>query len=262
MRYSIKDNKASFRRIMASILDKNVIRKESVYVDYDQDALIIKSVLEFKNYMLENTTCNAMSPKIRLVTEVNIPYTLLDFYEIIVDDSVESTLGLVNDKKTVSVDTTKISVIGDMQEEGFIFSKEYSKLIGMVKLRNKRINGVIDKVCRRKLDWSIDYEVSSKLYTSTIKANATYKNDYGIETYYMSLEDATHVYTHTSAKDIIDELLATPYKFHGTTINYNVRGYTIKSGHFIVGNIISENEANKIILDIYNKTRNIARHLI
>lgn len=262
MRYSIKDNKASFKRIMASILDNTVIRKESAYVDYDQDALIIKSVLEFKNYMIENTTCNAMSPKIRLVTEVSLPSTLLDFYGIIADDRIESTLGLANDKRTVNVDSTKISVIRDMQEEGFIFSKEYSKLIGMVKLRNKRINGVIDKVCRRKLDWSIDHEVSSKLYTSTIKANATYKNDYGVETYYMYLEDSTHVYTHTSAKDIIDELLAMPYKFHGTTINYSARDYTIESGHFIVGNIISENEANKIILDINNKTRNIARYLI
>lgn len=262
MRYSIKDNKASFKRIMASILDNTVIRKESAYVDYDQDALIIKSVLEFKNYMIENTTCNAMSPKIRLVTEVSLPSTLLDFYGIIVDDRIESTLGLANDKRTVNVDSAKISVIHDMQEEGFIFSKEYSKLIGMVKLRNKRINGVIDKVCRRKLDWSIDHEVSSKLYTSTIKANATYKNDYGVETYYMYLEDSTHVYTHTSAKDIIDELLSMPYKFHGTTINYNARDYTKESGHFIVGNIISENEANKIILDINNKTRNIARYLI
>lgn len=262
MRYSIKDNKASFRRIMASILDKNVIRKESVYVDYDQDILIIKSVLEFRNYMLENTTCNPMSPKIRLVTEINIHCAVLDIDGVTVDDSVESTLSLANDKRTVSVDSTKTSVITDMQEEGFIFSKEYSKLIGMVKHRNKRINGVIDKVCRRKLDWSIDYEVSSKLYTSTIKAKATCKSDHDVEAYYMYLEDSTHVYTHTSAKSIIDELLAIPYKFHGTTINYSARDYTTESGHFIVGNIISENEANKIILDIHNKTRNIARYLI
>lgn len=262
MRYSIKDNKASFKRIMASILDTNVIRKESAYVDYDQDILIIKSVLEFRNYMIENTTCNPMGPKIRLVTEINLHCAVLDIDGVTVDDSVEATLSLANDKRTINVDSTKISVIHDMQEEGFIFSKEYSKLIGMVKLRNKRINGVIDKVCRRKLDWSIDYEVSSKLYTSTIKANANYKNDYGVETCHMYLEDATHVYTHTSAKDIIDELLAVPYKFHGTTINYNARDYTIKSGRFTVGNIISENEANKIVLDICNKTRNIARYLI
>lgn len=262
MRYSIKDNKSSFKRIMASILDINVVRKESVYVDYEQDILIIKSVLEFRNYMLENTTCNSMGPKIRLVTEIKLHCAVLDIDGVTVDDSVESTLSLSNDKRTVSVDSTKTSVITDMQEEGFIFSKEYSKLIGMVKHRNKRINGVIDKVCRRKLDWSIDYEVSSKLYTSTIKAKATCKSDYDVEAYYMHLEDSTHVYTHTSAKSIIDELLAIPYKFHGTTINYNARDYTIKSGHFIVGNIISENEANKIILDIYNKTRNIARHLI
>lgn len=262
MRYSIKDNKASFKRIMASILDNNVIRKESVYVDYDQDALIIRSILEFGNYMLENTTCNSMGPKIRLVTEIKVPCIVLDIDGIVVDDGVESTLSLTNDKRTVSVDSIKTSIISDIQEEGFIFSKEYSKLIGMVKHRNRRINGVIDKVCRRKLDWSIDYEVSSKLYTSTIKAKATCKSDYSVKTYYMQLEDATHAYTHTSAKDIIDELLAIPYKFHGTTINYNARGYTIKSGHFIVGNIISENEANKIILDVYNKTRNIARLLI
>lgn len=262
MRYSIKDNKASFKRIMASILDNNVIRKESVYVDYDQDALIIRSILEFGNYMLENTTCNSMGPKIRLVTEIKVPCVVLDIDGIVVDDRVESTLSLTNDKRTVSVDSIKTSIISDIQEEGFIFSKEYSKLIGMVKHRNRRINGVIDKVCRRKLDWSIDYEVSSKLYTSTIKAKATCKSDYSVETYYMQLEDATHAYTHTSAKDIIDELLAIPYKFHGTTINYNARDYTIKSGHFIVGNIISENEANKIILDVYNKTRNIARYLI
>lgn len=262
MRYSIKDNKASFKRIMASILDNNVIRKESVYVDYDQDALIIRSILEFRNYMLENTTCNSMGPKIRLVTEIKVPCIVLDIDGIVVDDRVESTLSLTNDKRTVSVDSIKTSIISDIQEEGFIFSKEYSKLIGMVKHRNKRINGVIDKVCRRKLDWSIDYEVSSKLYTSTIKAKATCKSDYSVETYYMQLEDTTHAYTHTSAKDIIDELLAIPYKFHGTTINYNARDYTIKSGHFIVGNIISENEANKIILDVYNKTRNIARYLI
>ena len=253
MRYSIKDNKASFKRIMASILDNNVIRKESVYVDYDQDALIIRSILEFRNYMLENTTCNSMGPKIRLVTEIKVPCIVLDIDGIVVDDRVESTLSLTNDKRTVSVDSIKTSIISDIQEEGFIFSKEYSKLIGMVKHRNRRINGVIDKVCRRKLDWSIDYEVSSKLYTSTIKAKATCKSDYSVKTYYMQLEDATHAYTHTSAKDIIDELLAIPYKFHGTTINYSARDYTIKSGHFIVGNIISENEANKIILDVYNK---------
>lgn len=262
MRYSIKDNKASFKRIMASILDNNVIRKESVYVDYDQDALIIRSILEFGNYMLENTTCNSMGPKIRLVTEIKVPCIVLDIDGIVVDDRVESTLSLTNDKRTVSVDSIKTSIISDIKEEGFIFSKEYSKLIGMVKHRNRRINGVIDKVCRRKLDWSIDYEVSSKLYTSTIKAKATCKSDYSVETYYMQLEDTTHACTHTSAKDIIDELLAIPYKFHGTTINYNARDYTIKSGHFIVGNIISENEANKIILDISNKTRNIARHFI
>lgn len=262
MRYSIKDNKASFKRIMASILDNTVIRKESAYVDYDQDVLIIKSVLEFKNYMIENTTCNAMSPKIRLVTEINLHCAVLDIDGVTVDDSVEATLSLANDKRTVSVDSIKTSVITDMQEEGFIFSKEYSKLIGMVKHRNKRINGVIDKVCRRKLDWSIDYEVSSKLYTSTIKAKATCKSDYDVEAYYMHLEDSTHVCTHTSAKSIIDELLAIPYKFHGTTINYSARDYTKESGHFIVGNIISENEANKIILDTHNKTRNIARYLI
>lgn len=262
MRYSIKDNKASFKRIMASILDNNVIRKESVYVDYDQDALIIRSILEFRNYMLENTTCTSMGPKIRLVTEIKVPCVVLDIDGIVVDDRVESTLSLANDKRTVSIDSIKTSIISDIQEEGFIFSKEYSKLIGMVKHRNRRINGVIDKVCKRKLDWSIDYEVSSKLYTSTIKAKATCKSDYSVETYYMQLEDATHAYTHTSAKDIIDELLATPYKFHGTTINYSARDYTIESGHFIVGNIISENEANKIILDVYNKTRNIARLLI
>ena len=262
MRYSVSENKSSYNRIMASILDNNVIRKESVYVDYDQDALIIRSILEFGNYMLENTTCNSMGPKIRLVTEIKVPCVVLDIDGIVIDDRVESALSLANDKRTVSVDSIKTSVISDIQEEGFIFSKEYSKLIGMVKHRNKRINGVIDKVCRRKLDWSIDYEVSSKLYTSTIKAKATCKSDYSVETYYMQLEDATHAYTHTSAKDIIDELLAIPYKFHGTTINYNARDYTIKYGHFIVGNIISENEANKIILDVYNKTRNIARRLI
>ena len=78
----------------------------------------------------------------------------------------------------------------------------------------------------------------------------------------MDTEDFTHVYTHTSATDLIDELLAIPYTFHGTSINYNSRDYTTKYGRFVVGNITSKVEANRIVLDICNKTNNIARYLI
>lgn len=261
MRYSISENKSSHRAIQASIFDDIVLRDECAYVDDDREMLIIKSVLTFKNFTAEKELCSSNGPKIRLVTEIEAPSELLDIYEITVDDSIESVIRLFDANKDVTVPASKTTEIRDMYNEGFLFSKEYSKLIGMIHIRNKRINSIMNKLYQRKFDWFVDYEVSSKVYTSTIKSKVSYSNK-GIETYTMDTEDATHVYTHTSSKDIIDELLAVPYTFHGTTINYNSRDYTTKYGRFVVGNIISKNEANRIVLDIHNKNINIARYLI
>lgn len=260
MRYSVSENKVSYNCIKSSIFNNGIIREESAYVDYDQDTLVIKSVLTFKNTALEENTCSAMGAKIRLVTEINVPAVVLDIDGIVVDDRVESTLRLVNDDKEASVDSTKTTVIYNTYNDGFLFSTEYSKLLNMIHIRNKRINNIEEKIYKRDFKWHIDFDVSSKLYTSTIKANPSLTK--GLETYTMYIDDSTHAYTHTSAKGIIDELLAVPYTFHGTSINYSSRDYTLGVGHFVVDNVASENEANKIILDIHNKTNNIARFFI
>lgn len=260
MRYSVSENKVSYNCIKSSIFNNGIIREESAYIDYDQDTLVIKSILTFKNITLEETTCSAMGAKIRLVTEINVPHTVLDNDEIVVDDRVESTIRLVNDTKEVSADSTKTTIIYNTYNDGFLFSTEYSKLLKMVHIRNKRISNIEEKIYKCNFKWYIDFDVSSKLYTSTIKAQPSLTK--GLEAYTVYIDDSTHAYTHTSAKGIIDELLALPYTFNGTSINYSSRDYTLGSGHFVVDNVASENEANKIILDINNKTRNIARYLI
>ena len=262
MQYSISENKSSYKDIHASIFDDVVLREERAYVDYDKDSLIIKSVLTFKNHTEEKELCNANGPKIKIVTEMEIPSVVLDIDGIIVDDSVESTMRLFNDNKDISVPPSKTTEVRDMYNEGFLFSKEYSKLIGMFHIRNKRISSITKKLYQRKFNWSIDYEVSSKVYTSTVKANVSYRKDSSLESYTMYIEEATHVYTHISATDLIDELLAVPYTFHGTSINYSSRDYTTKYGRFVVGNITSKIEANRIVQDICDKTNNIARYLI
>ena len=261
MRYSMSENKSAHKQIQASIFNDVVLREECAYVDCDKDMLIIKSVLTFKNHTAEKEYCNSNGPKIRVVTEIEVPPAVLDIDGITVDDSVKSTMRLFNDNKDVSVPSSKTTEIRDMYNEGFIFSKEYSKLIGMIHIRNKRISSVTSKLYQRKFEWFIDYEVSSKVYTSTIKSKVSYKTN-GVETYSMDIEDATHVYTHTSATGIIDELLSIPYTFHGTSIDYSSRDYTTKYGRFVVGNIISKNEANGIVIDVCNNTINIARYLI
>lgn len=260
MRYSVSENKSSYNRIKSSIFNNGILREESAYVDYDQDTLVIKSVLTFKNTALEETTCSAMGAKIRLVTEINVPAVVLDIDGITVDDRVESTLRLANGNKEASADSAKTTIIYNTYNDGFLFSTEYSKLLNMIHIRNKRINNIEEKIYKCNFKWYIDFDISSKLYTSTIKAQPSLTK--GLETYTMYIDDDTHACTHTSAKGIIDELLAIPYTFHGTSINYSSRDYTLGAGHFVVANVVSENEANRIILDIHNKTRNIARCLI
>lgn len=260
MRYSVSENKVSYNCIKSSIFNNGTLREESVYVDYDKDTLVIKSVLTFKNTALEETTCSAMYAKIRLVTEINVPSDVLDVDGIMVDDRVESTIRLVNPKKEVSVDSSKKTIIYNMYDDGFLFSTDYSKLLKMVHIRNKRISNIEEKIFKCDFKWHIDFDVSSKLYTSTIKAEPSLTK--GLETYTVYIEDATHVYTHTSAKGIIDELVAAQYTFNGIVTDYSSRDYTLGAGHFVVYKVASENEANKIISDINNKTINIARYLI
>ena len=84
----------------------------------------------------------------------------------------------------------------------------------------------------------------------------------GLDTYSMYIEDSTNVYTHTSAKDIIEELLALPYEFHGTCINYSAIDYTRSYGNFVINKMRSEAEANQIISYVNSNTNNIARRLI
>ena len=130
----------------------------------------------------------------------------------------------------------------------------------MIQIKNKKVGSIINTLCSRKLHWSIEYEVNSKLYSATLKSKVKMAKD--LDTYSMYIEDSTNVYTHTSAKDIIDELLALPYEFHGTCINYSAIDCTRSYGKFVIDKMRSEAEANQILSYVNNNTSNIARRLI
>lgn len=259
MTVSIKDNKAFVRRIAASIIpQKLVTRKESVYVG--DDALVVNSSI----YINNSTTSEYSStgPNIILSSMMIRPLELLEMNGIAVDDITSSKIRIYDDKKYVIVDghNTSSFIVDDEYTDTLLFSDSYNEFINMIQIKNKRVGSVMNTLCSRKLHHSIEYEVNSKLYSATLKSKVKMAKD--LDTYSMYIEDSTNVYTHTSAKDIIDELLALPYEFHGTCINYSAIDCTRSYGKFVIDKMRSESEANQILSYVNSNTNNIARRLI
>lgn len=259
MTVSIKDNKAFVRRIAASIIpQKLVTRKESVYVD--DDALVVNSSI----YINNSTTSEYSStgPNIILSSMMIRPLELLEMNGVAVDDITSSKIRIYDDKKYVIADghNTSSFIVDDEYKDTLLFSDSYNEFINMIQIKNKRVGSIINTLCSRKLHHSIEYEVNSKLYSATLKSKVKIAKD--LDTYSMYIEDSTNVYTHTSAKDIIDELLALPYEFHGTCINYSAIDCTRSYGKFVIDKMRSEAEANQILSYVNNNTSNIARRLI
>lgn len=259
MTVSIKDNKAFVRRIAASIIpQKLVTRKESVYVG--DDALVVNSSI----YINNSTTSEYSStgPNIILSSMMIRPLELLEMNGVAVDDITSSKVRIYDDKKDVTVDecATSSFIVDDEYKDTLLFSDSYNEFINMIQIKNKRVGSVMNTLCSRKLHHSIEYEVNSKLYSATLKSKVKMAKD--LDTYSMYIEDSTNVYTHTSAKDIIDELLALPYEFHGTCINYSAIDCTRSYGKFVIDKMRSEAEANQILSYVNSNTSNIARRLI
>lgn len=259
MTVSIKDNKAFVRRIAASIIpQKLVTRKESVYVG--DDALVVNSSI----YINNSTTSEYSStgPNIILSSMMIRPLELLEMNGVAVDDITSSKIRIYDDKKYVIADghNTSSFIVDDEYTDTLLFSDSYNEFINMIQIKNKRVGSIINTLCSRKLLHSIEYEVNSKLYSATLKSKVEMGKD--LDTYSMYIEDSTNVYTHTSAKDIIDELLALPYEFHGTCINYNAIDCTRSYGKFVIDKMRSEAEANQILSYVNSNTSNIARRLI
>lgn len=259
MTVSIKDNKAFVKRIAASIIpQKLVTRKESVYVD--DDALVVNSSI----YINNSTTSEYSStgPNIILSSMMIRPLELLEMNGVAVDDITSSKIRIYDDKKYVIVDghNTSSFIVDDEYKDTLLFSDSYNEFINMIQIKNKRVGSVMNTLCSRKLHHSIEYEVNSKLYSATLKSKVKMAKD--LDTYSMYIEDSTNVYTHTSAKDIIDELLALPYEFHGTCINYSAIDHTRSYGKFVIDKMRSEAEANQILSYVNSNTSNIARRLI
>lgn len=259
MTVSIKDNKAFVRRIAASIIpQKLVTRKESVYVG--DDALVVNSSI----YINNSTTSEYSStgPNIILSSMMIRPLELLEMNGVAVDDITSSKIRIYDDKKYVIVDghNTSSFIVDDEYTDTLLFSDSYNEFINMIQIKNKRVGSVMNTLCSRKLHWSIEYGVTGKLYSATLKSKVKMAKD--LDTYSMYIEDSTNVYTHTSAKDIIDELLALPYEFHGTCINYSAIDCTRSYGKFVIDKMRSESEANQILSYVNSNTNNIARRLI
>lgn len=259
MTVSIKDNKAFVKRIAASIIpQKLVTRKESVYVG--DDALVVNSSIHINN----STTSEYSStgPNIILSSMFIRPFELLEEFGVAVDDITSSKIRIYDDKKYVIADghNTSSFIVDDEYTDALIFSDSYNEFMKMIQIKNKRAGSIINTLCSRKLHWSIEYDVAGKLYSATLKSKVKMAKD--LDTYSMYIEDSTNVYTHTSAKDIIEELLALPYEFHGTCINYSAIDYTRSYGNFVIDKMRTEAEANQIISYVNNNTSNIARRLI
>lgn len=259
MTVSIKVNKAFVRRIAASIIpQKLVTRKESVYVG--DDALVVNSSI----YINNSTTSEYSStgPNIILSSMMIRPFELLEMNGVAVDDITSSKIRIYDDKKYVIADghNTSSFIVDDEYTDTLLFSDSYNEFINMIQIKNKRVGSIINTLCSRKLHHSIEYEVNSKLYSATLKSKVKMAKD--LDTYSMYIEDSTNVYTHTSAKDIIDELLALPYEFHGTCINYSAIDCTRSYGKFVIDKMRSEVEANQILSYVNSNTGNIARRLI
>lgn len=259
MTVSIKDNKAFVRRIAASIIpQKLVTRKESVYVG--DDALVVNSSI----YINNSTTSEYSStgPNIILSSMMIRPFELLEMNGVAVDDITSSKIRIYDDKKYVIADghNTSSFIVDDEYTDTLIFSDSYNEFMNMIQVKNKKVGSVMNTLCSRKLHHSIEYEVNSKLYSATLKSEVEMGKD--LDTYSMYIEDSTNVYTHTSAKDIIDELLALPYEFHGTCINYSAIDHTRSYGKFVIDKMRTEAEANQILSYVNSNTNNIARRLI
>lgn len=259
MTVSIKDNKAFIKRIAASIIpQKLVTRKESVYVG--DDALVVNSSI----YINNSTTSEYSStgPNIILSSMFIRPFELLEMNGVAVDDITSSKIRIYDDKKYVIADECNTSsfIVDDEYTDTLLFSDSYNEFMNMIQVKNKKVGSIINTLCSRKLHWSIEYGVTGKLYTATLKSKVKMAKD--LDTYSMYIEDSTNVYTHTSAKDIIDELLALPYEFHGTCINYSAIDHTRSYGKFVIDKMRSEAEANQIISYVDSNTGNIARRLI
>ena len=259
MTVSIKDNKAFVRRIAASIIpQKLVTRKESVYVD--DDTLVVNSSI----YINNSTTSeySLTGPNIILSSMMIRPLELLEMNGVSVDDITSSKIRIYDDKKYVIVDghNTSSFIVDDEYKDTLLFSDSYNEFMNMIQVKNKKVGSIINTLYSRKLHHSIEYEVNSKLYSATLKSKVEMGKD--LDTYSMYIEDSTNVYTHTSAKDIIDELLALPYEFHGTCINYSAIDHTRSYGKFVIDKMRSEAEANQILSYVNNNTSNIARRLI
>jgi len=259
MTVSIKDNKAFVRRIAASIIpQKLVTRKESLYVD--DGALVVNSSI----YINNSTTSEYSStgPNIILSSMMIRPLELLEMDGVAVDDITSSKIRIYDDKKYVIADghNTSSFIVDGEYTDTLLFSDSYNEFINMIQIKNKKVGSVMNTLCSRKLHHSIEYEVNSKLYSATLKSKVKMAKD--LDTYSMYIEDSTNVYTHTSAKDIIDELLALPYEFHGTCINYSAIDCTRSYGKFVIDKMRSEAEANQILSYVNNNTSNIARRLI
>lgn len=266
MTVNAKENSKYISRILASILSQKIItREENAYFDHDTNTLMINSTMTIKRIAGDDVAYNPMAPNITFVTDIKVPEVVLDFSGITVDDSNGYAIRISSNKSLidVTIDTHHIESF-DFREEftkGYLFSESYSPLLGVIGVKNKRLTKMMDKIATRKFNWSIDYDISSKIYTATVKANVSIYKD-KMESHSMCIEDSTNVFAHTSAIGIIDELLATPYEFHGTCINYNAIDYTRRSGKFVLDKISCENEATKILLDVANATTDIAKRLI
>lgn len=259
MTVSIKDNKAFVKRIAASIIpQKLVTRKESVYVG--DDALVVNSSI----YINNSTTSEYSStgPNIILSSMMIRPLELLEEFGVAVDDITSSKIRIYDDKKYVIADghNTSSFIVDDEYTDTLLFSDSYNEFINMIQVKNKKVGSIMNTLCSRKLHWSIEYGVTGKLYSATLKSKVKMAKD--LDTHSMYIEDSTNVYTHTSAKDIIDELLALPYEFHGTCINYSAIDCTRSYGKFVIDKMRSEAEANQILSYVNSNTSNIARRLI
>lgn len=266
MTICISENKKFTKRILASILSPKIItREENAYFNHDTNTLMINSTMTIKRIAGNDVAYNPMAPNITFVTDIKVPDALLEFSGITVDDSNGSDIRISSNKSLidVTISTHRIESFNANEEsiKGYLFSESYNPLLGAIGVKNKRLTKMMDKIATRKFNWSIDYDISSKIYTATVKADVSIYKD-KMESHSMCIEDSTNVFAHTSAIGIIDELLATPYEFHGTCINYNAIDYTRRCGKFVIDKISCENEATKILLDVANATTDIAKRLI
>lgn len=266
MAVDVSENRRFISRISSSILRPKIItRDETAYFDHDTNELMITSTMTIRNIAEGSAVYNPMAPNITFVTDIKVPEVVLDFSGITVDDSNGSDIHISSNKSLtdITIDTHHVESFDAKEEytKGYLFSESYTPLLNLIGVKNKRLLKMMDKITSRRLYWSIDYDVSDKLYTATVKAEASMYKD-KMESHAIYIEDSTNVFTHTSASGIIDELLSVPYEFHGTCINYNAIDYTRKSGKFVIDKISCEAKARKILLGVSNATTDISKCLI